>query len=321
MALYISNEIEEIAMMEENPQELMIFNENSRNAIMMATDYVKGFSQSKNYFGGNKGSYRRDAAAALVSNSLDRLQETSPKLNRASTYAETVSNIVKMGYSVDEYSRMIAQAHSTDQLEDYVNLAVGVSANVISGDTGLTKDITGETVSTMNYASLNQAKAIFGDKAPRLGTVLMHSKPFYDLVGDGIGAANSTEFELFSLTTVTDIPQYPGLAFVITDAPDLVIADKGGSGVDGYISLILQPMAIIASESEPTLLNVDEANKVNSELAPESHFQYTPKLTIKGFSFTGGIDNPTEAQVKTAGNWTKIATNDKLTAGVALITL
>lgn len=321
MALYIEKDVVELSMMEENPQELAVFNANSRGAIMMATDYTKGFETAKNYFGGNKGSYRRDAAAALVSNSLDRLQEVSPKLNRASTYVETISNINKMGYSVDEYSRVIGSAHSTDILEDYVNLAVGITANVISGDAGLTKDITAETLKTTNYADLNLAKSIFGDKATRLGTAVMHSKAFYDLVGDGIGAANSREFELFGMTTVTDIPQYPGMAFVVTDAPDLIIADKGGAGINGYITLLLQPNAMIVTESEPQLLDVDESNKTNSELSPLSHLQYTPKPTLKGFSFTAGIDNPTEAQIKTAGNWTKIATNDKLTAGVCLITL
>lgn len=321
MALQINSTNVELTMMEENPQELSIFNANSRNAIIMATEFAKGFTHIKNYFEKNKGSYRRDAGAALVSNSLGRLQEISPKLNRASTYAETISNINKMGYTEAEYSRVVGEAHSTDVMEDYANLAMGVTANVISANAGTTLDITAETTKTLTYSALTRGKALFGDKATRLQTVVIHSKPFYDLVGESAASANSSYFDLLALTIVTDIPSFPGMVFVVTDAPDFVIADKGGVGIDGYITLLLQESAVVASESEPTILNVDNNNKVNSELAPESHYQYTPKLTIKGYSYTGGIDNPTDAQVKTAGNWTKIASDDKLTAGSCVITL
>lgn len=316
MADLIQEEVVALSVLEANTQQLDVFNEASRGGLVLTTLISTGWATITKYFEGAKGGVRRDTTETFTPNELGRISVISPKMNRQSAYTKTLSAIKKMeGVSNAQYSELVGQAHASDEASDYANIMIGIAANVISSNENLTLDVSAVGDGTLTYPVMIAAAAKFGNKAPLLQTVIIHSKPFYDMSKD-IASGNSIYVPELGLTIVDGIPAYPNKVFVVTDAPDLVFDN---AGTDNYITLMLVPGGGVATKSEEPFFNVDNTSKVGNETSPESVYDYTPQFTLRGWSFTAGIDNPTEAQIKTAGNWT-LKSELSNSAGVAIIT-
>lgn len=316
MADLIQDDVVSLAILEMETQNIDVFNENSRGGMLLETNISDGWNKLTKFFEGAKGGVRRDVSETFSPSELGRLSIISPKLNRQSSYTKTLSSIKKMdGVSNAQYSDVIGEAHATDEQTDYVNLGIGVAANVIKSNTDLTSDVSAVGDGTMTYPVLVGGCRLFGDKAPMLETVVIHSKPYYDMVGDA-AAGITVPIQELGLSVVYGIPSFPAKVFVVTDAEDLVFDN---AGTDNYITLVLSGGGVVVTRSEESNLQVDNNIRVGNEVAPTSIYDYTPQITIRGWSFTGGIDNPTLGQVKAAGNWS-LVTEAKNSAGVAIIT-
>lgn len=315
MADLIQEEVVALTVLEANTQELDVFNEASRGGLVLTTAISTGWATITKFFEGAKGGVRRGTGEAFTPSELGRISVISPKMNRQSAYTKTLSAIKKMeGVNNAQYSELVGEAHATDEASDYANIMIGIAANVVSSNDDLTSDITGTTTGLMTYPDMIAAASKFGDKAPMLQTVLIHSKPYYDLSKD-VAAGNSRYVPELGLTIVDGIPSYPNKVFVVTDAPDLVFDN---AGTYNYITLMLVPGGGVATRSEEPFFNVDNTAKVGNETSPESIYDYTPQFTLRGWSWTAATENPTEAQIKTPGNWT-LKTEIKNSAGIAII--
>jgi hypothetical protein len=159
--------------------------------------------------------------------------------------------------------------------------------------------------------------AKFGDMAGDIVCWIGHSKPYYDILN---GMISDKVTGLADLVTIQGgIPATLGRAFVITDAPALT--DANGSAADTYNTLGLVSGAVVVTESEADSFATEIVTGLEN-LARRWQSEYGYNVECKGFKWdiaNGGI-NPSDATLGTTTNWDQVAYDDKLTAGVRLVT-
>jgi len=295
-------------------QESNIFNAASNGAIRLITNEEVGNYRKEAFFKAISSLVsRRDttSVASVTDTALTQDEAVAVKLmRRIGPVANTLDSLRKIASDQSEFSYLLGQQIGKAVAVDYANAAIMAGNAAISGQAALNYDYS--ATDTPTHGALVSTLAKFGDAAQRIVAWVMHSKSYFDLVGQSISD---------KITNVADVTIYEGTAAtlgrpaIVTDATSLITAGTP----DTYHILGLVDSAITITETEGREI-VSEVVTGLENLVFRVQGEHAFTVGIKGFAWdvTNGGANPSDAALATATNWDKVATDDKDLAGVRL---
>ena len=222
----------------------------------------------------------------------------------------TLDSFKKIGSDPAVFSFLVGQQAGVSVSLDWINTGVLALTTAMQTETDMVLDIAGgtETDKTLNAIYLNQGLALLGDRASRVRAWVMHSKPFFDLVGNQI---------LDKVTGISDTVVYGGAPgtlgrpVYVTDSPALI------NGAGNYIVLGLTEDALVINQSEDQTVATDlDLGKGNILMVLQGEYAFTIK--VKGFRYTGAAA-PDDSVLGNAANWNYEMDSVKSGPGVVII--
>ena len=166
--------------------------------------------------------------------------------------------------------------------------------------------------------TLVSALAKMGDQAAKIVAWVMHSKVYYDLVGNQI-AANITDVSGFNVATGTPITL--NRPVIVTDSASLILT-PGSPDIGNYhtLGLVRDAVALENSEQEDV---VSETVTGLENLIQRLQGEYAYNIGLNGFKWDvlNGGANPTATALGTGSNWDPAMADVKNRAGVCIMTL
>jgi hypothetical protein len=302
-------------------QFIVLFNEATRGAIRLIPRALKGHYGKEAFFKDVASLVsRRDITSVAAATDLALVQDEviSVKLNRkVGPVAQTLDAIKKAGMTEAEASRAFGQLAGDRKMRDMLNAALIAVETAIQAVTANNLDITGESVKTATTSSLQRTLAKFGDNAQEIVCLVSHSKPYNDVIA---GLITDKVTGLADLVQIQGgIPTTLGRPMVVTDSAALT--DANGSATDTYNTLGLVRDAVVVEESEEESFATEIVTGLEN-LVRRWQSEHAFNVKVKGHKWdtaNGGV-NPTDAALGTTTNWDKVASDDKLCAGVRLKT-
>jgi len=289
------------------------FNASTGGAIVLTNQGFEGDYRYENFWQGIHSAKRRvdryAVNSAASSTAIAQLQEIGVKV--AGGFGPILWEPGQLTWvqkspagAVEIISRNMAEAIIQDQLN------TGLAAAVAAVEAGTTNTTYDAGTSVLSYRHINRAHAKFGDMSQMLICDVMDGTAFHDLIDFNLANAN-TLFEAGNVRVVNIL----GRRVVVTDAPALRETPSTTTNDAKVLSLVAGGVTIY--DGSDLITNI-ETN--NGKLRIETTFQadYTFGVSLKGYQWdtsTGG-KSPTDAELATGGNWDKIATSYKHTAGV-----
>lgn len=201
---------------------------------------------------------------------------------------------------IEVISRNLAEAIMQDMLNSAIAALVGAieaqgTAAVFDGSTG-----------PLNYRDINKAHAKFGDMSGNIVANVMDGVTFHNLIDANL--ANAERLFQAQGVRVVDIL---GRVIVVTDAPAL--RDTTTVGHERALGLVNG--AAIVHDAGNIVSNIETTNgKDRIETTFQADYDFG--LGLKGYAWDSTKKSPTDVQLATGSNWSKVATNIKHTAGV-----
>jgi len=225
-----------------------------------------------------------------------------------------LDSLRKAGLSQADISEKIGMNVGSEITNEYVERAMSVLVTTLTKQAATYRDITAATDKLITYNEMIDTMSLLGDSANRFTALVMHSKPFFKLFKDSltVETANVAGVALYNASVPT-----LGLPVIVTDSSSLVVADGISTGVNSYNTLFLTDSALSIKQSElGDVASGVERGKAN--LVYEVQGEYAYNIGVKGFSFSTGVENPTDAQLASATNWTYALNSHKSGAGAIL---
>lgn len=307
----VFNEAVQTAAAETLAQMVAKFNEASAGSIVLTAEGFQGDFRQRNIWGSLASARRRvdryATNATQAPTALAQLQESGVKI--AGGFGPISFEPAQLSWvqkNPAEAVAVISEQLAQGMLQDQLNTAIsGLVAAIEAGTTNTTYD-TG--TGPITYADLNQAHAKFGDHSGLIVANVMNGTAYHALIGQNL--ANASNLFQSGGVTVVDILNK---RVVVTDAPALV---ESGTGAD-IKALGLVSGAATVFDGSDLVTNVETTNG-RERIVTTFQADYTFGLALKGYSWdtSGGGKSPTDQEIATGGNWTKVATSWKHTAGV-----
>lgn len=213
-----------------------------------------------------------------------------------------------IGAKVADY---IANQRQKDLIKCLEGVFGGLTSNTGAAFAALTFDLSGMTA--LGPRQCAKARALLGDQGDKLTAVAMHSAIYYDLVErKAIDYVNNTEARGGGTVATTGIapvfagsiggayenptvPTYMGLNVIVSD--DLTPTSTN------YPVYFFTAGAIGSGEQMGLNTETDRDILAKSDaMSIDLHYVYHPI----GAKWTTGTVNPTQAQLATIGNWSKV---------------
>lgn len=285
-------------------------------AIRMISLNQKGDFEKESFFKNVAGLVgRRDPEDITAANETKLTQDelTAVKINGmiGPTY-NTLDSFKKIGSDPAVMSFVLGQQFGVGVTLDYLNTGILALATAMGTESDMILDIAGsaETDKKLRVEYLNRALALMGDRGSRVRAWVMHSKPFYDLVGSQI---------LDQVTGIADQVVYGGApgtlgrAVYVSDSPALVVEGDP----DTYRVLGLTEDALVLNQSEDQTVATDlELGRNNIVMVLQGEYAFTVK--VKGFAYTGAAA-PDDAVLGNAANWSYRYSDLKSGCGIMLL--
>jgi hypothetical protein len=295
------------------------FNAASMNTIRLVNARRRGDFAQESFIKNVSGLVNRRGVAGspenptVTSNPVPMDEFVSVKVNRrVGPIDQTLDSFRKLGENADlevlsrKIGVQIAKAIQVDQLEAGLTSIVAA----ITAQGSLTNTTSPEATITTNR--LVDGLALFGDAGSRVSMWVMHSKVYYDLVKDQIGA-NIDGISNFNVANAA--PVTLNRPVLVTDSASLV----NGSI---YTTLGLTEGAVVLEDSEEESLMGDLiTGKDNLVVRLQGEFAYN--ISCKGTAWdvaNGGV-NPDNTALGTGTNWDSVMDDVKDLGGVAIQSL
>jgi hypothetical protein len=300
-------------------QALEAFNGVSNGAIRMVSNRLRGDYDKESFFKLLTSAInRRDITSTsdVTSGKLEQGEIIGVKVNRRFGPIEnTIDSLRKVSKDDAEFSFVLGQQFGALKAQDMLNTGIlAVEAAIEGQSTNLNYDATGLSVKTLVTANLHNAMALMGDAFAQLRTWVMHSKPYFDLVGAQVADKMET---VAGVVIYGASPATFGRPVIVTDAPALW--DANGSATDTYNVLGLVEDAVVVTESEEQEMEAQKVlGKQNITIMMQGEYAFNVKCKgLKWNTSAGGV-NPTDAALATTTNWVKEATSYKHLSGVRI---
>ena len=303
-------------MSETLTQETEIFNSASNNCIRLVPAALKGDYNKESFIASISSLVTRRDTTSIAG--IDDLAATQAEnigvkvARKIGPVAQTLDSFRKIGADASEMSFLLGQQWGKAVATDYVNVACGAAANALENVAALKLD---GTASTITHANLNLALAKFGDAASNIDCLVMHSKVYFDLIGQ---ALTDKVYEVAGTSIIQGNVATFGRPVIITDSSGLI--DTTGAS-DVYTTLGLVQNGIVIQESESREIVSDTVTGLEN-LVMRIQGEYAFNLNLKGFQWdvTNGGANPAGTALDTGTNWDQVAADVKSCSGVALTT-
>lgn len=311
------------------------FNEQSGGCIRLTSESKRGDVDEHTFFQNIAGLIsRRDPTsdAGVADKNVGMASINEVKLNRrVGPVAQSYDSFRKIGSStnvpgdnqssgIDELDFIVGQQTAKGVQVEMINSGLLALVTALAQVAELTHD-NGAVDATGTAESLDLVKGLgkMGDAAAnKIGLWVMHSKPYYDLIGSQIeqNLDATTGFVLASASPVT-----LNRPVLVIDSPSLVIEDGVAVGVDEYITLGLGAGALELVDSEDMML-VTQLITGNENLGIRIQGEYAYNVGVLGFDWdvTNGGLNPSAAALGTAANWDQKYADRKDLGGVVIRT-
>lgn len=301
------------------------FNAASGGAIRLTTEGFSGDFLQESFFESIHSAQRRvdrygtnDAAAAT---DLTQAKHSSVKI--AGGFGPIRYEPAQMTWltrptaeGIEVASRNFAEAMLKDQLNTAIAALVAAIANQ-GADT--TVDVsTGSGAKIIDYATVNNSHALFGDHSSLIVAQVMSGASYHAFVGQNLA---NTE-RLFQAGTVR-IVDVLGKVTVVTDAPALytaAVASPATAAKRRVLSLVAG--AATVSDGGDVITNIETSNG-KERIETTLQMDYSFGLGLKGYTWdeANGGKSPNDADISTGTNWDKVATDVKHTSGALAIGL
>lgn len=291
-------------MTESVEQAAIEMNAGSAGTLIMRSNMHRGDFEKQSFFNRVEGLIsRRDNGATTAVTDLEMGQGelVAVKVNsRIGPVAQTIDAFKKISLDPQLMSFQIGSQYGEDFVLDMVNSSLLAATTAISTETEMVVDILNDaniTEKKLSHINLVKGMASLGDRASRVRALVMHSKSFFDLVGDSIAQ---------QVTNVADVTIYTGTTgslgrpILVTDSPALEERDAMDVLV-GYRILGLTEGATEISQSEENTI-VSEIVTGRESLFMRYQGETAHTIGVKGFAFVGTA-NPSDAELGTAANW------------------
>lgn len=298
-------------------QNINVFNEASQGALQMVTQDLIGDYAKESFFKDINGLIsRRDLTSVAVVGDTPMQQDEviSVKVNRKiGPVSHTLNAFRKLGADPEEMSFKLGEMVGRKKMKDMVNTGIRALVGAIINNANVIYDATADTLKTANHTALVGGLAKFGDMSGSIRAWVMHSKNYHDLMKQGIA---DKIFEVAGVTIYEGTIATFNRPVIVVDCPDLVVT---ADTPDSYYTLGLAEGALVLTESEEQDI-VAQIVTGQEQLGTRVQGEYAFNLEVLGYKWdtTTGGPNPTDAALVTAGNWDKVAYDDKLTAGIAI---
>jgi hypothetical protein len=294
-------------------QNVELFNAASNGTILLGSESSIGdFVEEASYKAIASLVGRRDAygTGTLSTKALQQLKDVSVKVDQNVGPVEwTAEQFRRLGKSEEEAGLIIGEQAAIGLIQDYLNVGGSCLAAAIGGQSALVNDYS--ATGTAKLVELNKAAGKFGDRQQSLNAFLMHSKVFTDLTNEAI----TNTSQLYTIGNIQVMQDGLGRVYVVSDIPALAVS----GAPDTYRTLGLVGGALMVESMPLITMTQSKADQENMGVIWKGEASFN--VGLKGYSWdvANGGRSPTDAELATASNWDKVATNDKDTAGVMLI--
>lgn len=324
MSLYIFNEQVRSTATELVDQDVQKFNQASAGTLILGNGFVIGdyveqamwqltqnVAQRRNAYGGT---------TAVQAQTLGQILDRSVKVDgRVGPINITSTMFRRIGAGESEPAAVVAAQASQAMFQDYLNTTAAALVAAISGNNGLVVDAYKATgaaaTNNISMQNLNKANSKMGDRSNQIRAYVMHSTAFHKLIDQAI---NNVE-HLFQVGDLTVYSDFLGRRFVVSDIPALVEAGASSGDAQKYHTLCLVPgAAVVRVGGLYDMVTTEHTGGEN--ILRQMQGEYDFEVGLKGYAWGGQKtgQSPTDTELATTANWTKVVTSDKDTAGVLL---
>lgn len=301
-------------MTETIDQDIAKFNEASGGAIVLINKPFEGDFSITSAFQAISGLVRRRNAHGTGTLSPKRLKEmldvavkvaagTEPVEFEPGQYRWTLRNPELAAIKIGE---QLAKARMADML----NAAIRCTVAAIGNNSDMKHDASS---AKPTFSVLNAGAAKMGDRSGALRAWVMHSTVMHNLHENALANAE----RLFTYEGINVLRDPFGRVFVVTDSPSLVDTSSGTK----YNTLgLVENAAIVNSNNDFDAVMQPVTGKENLGAVYQAEWSYG--VGLKGYSWdmTSGGKSPNDEALGTGANWDKVATSNKDTAGVLVVT-
>lgn len=296
------------------------FNAASGGAIRLTTEGFEGDFLQESFYAAIHSAQRRvdryAAQASATATDLTQLKHSTVKV--AGGFGPVRFEPSQMTWlnkptaeGIEVASRNFAEALLRDQL----NTAIAALIAAISNQ-GVATTVDVSATKKIDYATVNDSHALFGDHSPNLAAQVMDGVSYHAFIG-----ANLTNTQNLFQSGNVRVVDILGRTVVVTDAPSLysaAVVSPEAPAKRRVLSLV--PNAATVSDSRDIISNIETSNG-QTRIETTLQIDYTFGLGLKGYTWDegNGGKSPTDAELSTGTNWDKVASNIKHTAGVLAI--
>lgn len=302
------------------------FNAASANAIRLSPGNVRGRRRNTTFFNTNASFVQRrdpEATGDTTWQTLGNATHTSIKVYRNSRYLYRKTEYADLGLSEMDGQILWGQQFGALQAQDMLNTALAALTGAVEAiGASAIHDITGATTKTMSYDAINLGMAKMGDAGMNVAAICMHSKPWYDLIGD---ALLNQKFAPAGANLIINegVPRTMNRTSVVTDSPSFIdtVPDP-----DQYKALGLFADAVTVElnpEDEAMEFGVitGSAAATPENISAGLMVDYAFTINIRGVRYAeASVNNPDAATIADSSNWSLVASNRKLGPGFMIVT-
>lgn len=312
--MQVFNQYVQPAVIETLAQMVEKFNAASRGAIVLTTTGFTGDFLQQSFWAAVHSAQRRvdryAAQGAASATDLTALKMSAVKI--AGGFGPIRFEPSQMTWlskptaeGIEVISRNLAEALMRDQL----NSAIIALRAAIANQATATNDVSASA--GMTYGAINDGHAKFGDASGNIIANVMTGAVYHKLIGLNLSNAQ----QLFQAGNVTVVDML-GKAIVVTDAPGLYVA--GAPNKSHVLGLVAGAATVF--DAGDLITNIETSNG-QTRIETTMQADYSFGLALKGYTWdeANGGKSPTDAEIATATNWDKVATDIKNTAGVVTI--
>lgn len=303
----IYDTLAQTAYLERIQDVLDVFNASSNGAMILRSEAIEGdFDRSTFYSVPGSVAHRNvNSEATVVPQKIGSDEKVGVKTPwKYGPYAATEESFKRRNRSPEEFSQVIGQ-HMADATLDYMIAAAFASLLGAIG-TNAAMLATGSWA-TDHKKVLTKGMRKFGDRFNRIALFAMDSTVYFDLVDDAIG---QKVYEEAGLVIYGGMPGTMGKPVLVSDKIP-----------EDYI-FGLQAGAVEIVESQAPGFRSYEIND-QENLAMGYRAEGAFNVEVLGYSWDvegspAAPANPNLAQLGSGANWTKVAADNKATAGVII---
>lgn len=293
------------------------FNGASANTINIVPSLHRGQFAKEAFFQEISDLIRERDPGSTDPDSDDDLTQSElimPKVNRKIQVAKTRDAFKKIltGSNPESvFSTLLGQQAAQAMLLDYLNTGIACLVGSVEGNADVQHDATDGNV---EYTDLVTGLSKFGDAGQNIAAWVMHSKPFYDLLGQSVGIATD---RIAGRAIYEGTAGTMGKPVIVTDSPFLTYLDDTDVRYRTF-GLQANALSIIESEGSMETPYTDiVTGGENIKIRIQGEHAYNTR--VRGYSYTDADANPANTDLSDDENWTKVSTDDKSTAGILIL--